>query len=189
MLGSLAAGVVLGGVITFTLLSYLWEWGIVRGAKWWEVLTALGAMGAVVIASWVGVRDALWRKEKHKSEIEDAKVYVLSIQLLMFKIAVQIGDIPAPEKTENGYETERAYSQSQSLYEMVMGFDLLAIRKVDKAASDTLLAAIKTMSLLSLYLEYANDRSIGAFEHDKKYVSRTLKKSREQLASVLGFQR
>ena len=55
MLGALVAGVVLGGVIIFTLLSYFWEWGVMVGARWWDVMTAVGTVGAVAASSFYWV--------------------------------------------------------------------------------------------------------------------------------------
>lgn len=71
MLGSLAAGLVLGGVITLTLLSYLWEWGIVTEAKWSDVMTAFGTVGATLLSVLSGVY--MWRKDfrerEHKTKV------------------------------------------------------------------------------------------------------------------------
>ncbi|MFC3864593.1 hypothetical protein [Alcaligenes aquatilis] len=52
MLGALAAGVVLGSAIAFTILSYLWEWEVVKGARWWEVMTAFGTVMSAGLALW-----------------------------------------------------------------------------------------------------------------------------------------
>ncbi len=65
MLGALAAGVALGFVSAFTLLSYFWEWGVIKGAKWWDVMTAFGTVGAVIVALLVPV----WQYWKRQQEI------------------------------------------------------------------------------------------------------------------------
>ena len=62
MLGALAAGVALGGVISFTLLSYFWEWGVLKGARWWDVMTAFGTVGAVVFS----LAAAMWLRVQQK---------------------------------------------------------------------------------------------------------------------------
>lgn len=59
MLGALAAGAALGGLIVFVLLSYFWEWGIVKDAKWWELMTAFGTVGAVIVALFFGMKSEL----------------------------------------------------------------------------------------------------------------------------------
>lgn len=64
MLGALAAGVVLGGAIAFTVLSYLWEWGVVKEAKWWEVAAAVGTLLAVWVALWFGLTDVRNRTQE-----------------------------------------------------------------------------------------------------------------------------
>lgn len=62
MLGALAAGVALGGVVSFTLLSYFWEWGVLKGARWWDVMTAFGTVGAVAFS----LTAAMWLRVQQK---------------------------------------------------------------------------------------------------------------------------
>lgn len=46
----LVIGAVIGVLATMVVLGILWEWGIVAGARWWEVMTAFGTVGAVLMA-------------------------------------------------------------------------------------------------------------------------------------------
>lgn len=66
LLGALVAGVVLGGVIVFTLLAYFWEWGVFRGARWWDVMTAFGTVGAVVFSLATALLLAIRQKRRQK---------------------------------------------------------------------------------------------------------------------------
>lgn len=45
-----------GALITAVLLGFLCDWGIVKGARWWEVMTAIGTVGAVIVALFFGLR-------------------------------------------------------------------------------------------------------------------------------------
>ena len=64
----LVIGLVVGVLITVAILGSLWKWGVVTGAKWWEVMTAIGTIGAVMVA----VFQAIWyahredRREREK---------------------------------------------------------------------------------------------------------------------------
>ncbi len=87
MIGVLVAGAVLGGVIAFTLLSYLWEWGTFKGARWWDVMTAFGTMvsasGAVGIAYFAN-------KSAKITRLNAALAYSISASYLIDEAATHI---------------------------------------------------------------------------------------------------
>ncbi len=64
LLSALAAGAALGGVIVFTLLASFWEWGVITGARWWDVAAAIGTLLAVWVALWFGLADVRHRQQE-----------------------------------------------------------------------------------------------------------------------------
>ena len=61
----LVIGCVVGMLTTAVVLLGLWDWGVVTGAKWWEVLTAFGTVGAVAAAVGLdGYKRYLSRKKR-----------------------------------------------------------------------------------------------------------------------------
>jgi len=67
----LVIGLVVGALITATILGGLWEWGVVTGAKWWEVMTAFGTVGAVGVA----VAFPLWQSAKQARELRLSRLH------------------------------------------------------------------------------------------------------------------
>lgn len=162
--------------------------GIFKNTKWWEALSSLATAAAVIVALWVGVRDSRWRQEQEKTSYENAKLYVLSVERLMLHIAFSIEDIPDPTKNNNKYDTKAAEELSVKLLDMLKGFDLPSIRKVDEKAANTLIQALGAFYLFVTFLDIGTDQSIEAFKHDRKYVSDTIKEARKYLSKVLKFQ-
>lgn len=49
---AIGVGAVVGGAI-----SYMFNWPSIYGAKWWEVMTAFGTVGAVITSLWLADRE------------------------------------------------------------------------------------------------------------------------------------
>lgn len=67
----LVIGMVVGVLVTAVVLGSLWEWGVVIGAKWWEVMTAFGTVGAVCVA----VAFPLWQSAKQARELRLSRLH------------------------------------------------------------------------------------------------------------------
>lgn len=117
MLGALYAGAALGGVIVFTLLSYFWEWGAVKGAEWWDVMTAFGTVGAAFGAVWVASR-AEKRAEQERIRRGQSLKWFLAIKLGNIQIAAHTAGLelkriielgtPIPAAVSFGFELHQA---------------------------------------------------------------------------------
>lgn len=64
-----------GTICIFLMLS---EWISPKStAKWWEPLGVVATLAAAVVALWLGLREARWRREKEKSDGEIARLAVI----------------------------------------------------------------------------------------------------------------
>lgn len=73
-------GLVIGGLIGFVVGGVSSSWAVVAGAKWWEVMTAFGTVGAVVVALWFSVLSS-FDKRKNKIDRMNAAAASLGISL------------------------------------------------------------------------------------------------------------
>lgn len=90
MIGALVAGVALGGVIALTLLSYLWDWGVVKEAKWSEVMTAFGTVMSA------GLALGFWFYQREKDSFHQralAKVKAARLAIAMRGPTKQISEL------------------------------------------------------------------------------------------------
>lgn len=81
----LVIGLVVGVLVTVAILGRLWNWGVVTGAKWWEVMTAIGTVGSASLALvfWVV---ALMREKGVKNYLKDLYFIDVSYRLNLVKI-------------------------------------------------------------------------------------------------------
>ncbi|MDT8470697.1 hypothetical protein OYC61_014085 [Alcaligenes nematophilus] len=157
MLSALAVGVALGGVIAFTLLSYFWEWGAVKGAKWWEVMTAFGTVGAVVVTL-----SHLWYRHRKDS----AQLLVLA-DLATPVIRAKIIDLKA--------QARQMYIKRGALIAILSTRKEERARMVDQASRMQELLTNSEMTYLAIFSLTAAKQISAAnvyIEHFKFYLSR-----------------
>ena len=63
-----------GVILTTAALGVLWEWGVLKGAKWWEVMTAFGTVGAVTAS----VSIAYLLEEKRRKQARQDGAFLIA---------------------------------------------------------------------------------------------------------------
>lgn len=104
----LGIGVVVGGLVTAVVLGSLWEWGVLTGARWWDVMTAFGTVGATFFSAWVaysGFRERLKQRER-------TKYFVL--RPIADKLESLLEELPEIYRVMSGYIYCRSLNQSEA---------------------------------------------------------------------------
>lgn len=79
----IALALIIGCLIGFVVGGISSEWALVQGARWWEVMTAIGTVGAVMAAVFMSI----WQYKERK-QLRITKAEIVSFSLMPKLVAI-----------------------------------------------------------------------------------------------------
>ncbi|URW83919.1 hypothetical protein NBV64_06075 [Alcaligenes sp. DN25] len=167
MLGALVAGAALGGVITFTLLVYFWEWGVVNGAQWWDVMTAFGTVGASAGALYTVLLGTI---KNNREKNENARLVIKGFEFAFSKFLEETKEIDMKKLCYS--PTNKPNSNEKPYLKMIESLEDIIKIKINDTQDSTLLIC-STRTRLNIY------RSIKISKEINEKISNKIKKVRD----------